>query len=110
MINRALRLLRNYHSLKQKDLAQRLDISPSHLSEIESGLKPVSYELLESYARVFDIPVSSIAMFLEASKMTKRQRLQANINDKVLRLLEWMETVTRISEDDERTKQSLPAH
>lgn len=42
MIGEALRLIRVYHDLKQSDLADRLGISQSHLSEIERSKKAPS--------------------------------------------------------------------
>lgn len=103
MIHRALKLLRSYHGLKQKVLAERLELSPSHLSEIEAGTKPVSYDLLEKYAKVFDIPVSSITIFAETASQKKGRKstknLQDNITQKALQLLEWLETISRFHDD-----------
>lgn len=112
MINRALRLLRSYHGLKQKDLAGLLDLSPSHLSEIEAGVKPVAYDLLEKYAAVFDMPVSSIIIFAETSAGKKgaksTKNLQAKITDKALKLLEWLETVSRFHDESPPTPKPKP--
>jgi transcriptional regulator with XRE-family HTH domain len=99
MIHRALRLLRTYHNFKQKDLAARLDLSPSHLSEIEKGVKPVTYELLERYSAVFKIPVSSIALFAEATDRAPQRPAVRKISEKALRLLEWLDTITEIDND-----------
>lgn len=104
MINRALRLLRVYHNLKQKELAKRLDISPSHLSEIESGAKGVSYELLEKYAKALRVPVSTITMFAEASAAKDGRTLVGALSDKALRLLEWFETISAVESSDEPQK------
>ena len=101
MINRALRLLRVYHNLKQKDLAEKLDISPSHLCEIERGEKGVSYEILEKYAGVFRIPISSITLFAEATQADDRSLL-AQVPGKALRLLEWLDTLTEMEPEDAR--------
>ena len=46
MLNRALRLLRTYHQLTQVELAKRLGICNSYLSEIESGDKSPPLDLL----------------------------------------------------------------
>jgi transcriptional regulator with XRE-family HTH domain len=100
MIHRALKLLRIYHNFKQKDLAEKLDLSPSHLSEIEAGAKPVSYELLEKYSKIFGIPVSTIALFAEASGSKKK--IQSVISDKALRLLEWLDTITQVHSEDKK--------
>lgn len=103
MIHRALKLLRTYHNFKQKDLALKLGLSPSHLSEIEAGTKPVSYELLERYSKVFGIPVSTIALFAEASGSKKS--IQTSISEKALRLLEWLDTITKVHSEPKTTKQ-----
>ena len=107
MIHRALKLLRSYHNLKQKDLATRLGMSPSHLSEIESGSKPVSYDLLEKYSKVFDIPVSSITLFAEVAQSGESKGVQATIADKALRMLEWLETISRYDNDSPKQPDKL---
>lgn len=93
MLNRALKLLRTYHQLKQVELAKRLDIANSYLSEIETGAKTPSIELLQKYAVVFKIPVSSIILFSERIDDPKRtsEKLRVVAADKILRLLEWID-------------------
>lgn len=65
MINKALRMAREFHHMKQIELASQLGISTSYLSEIEAGKKPASVELLESYGRVFKVPPSTFLLFKE---------------------------------------------
>lgn len=93
MLNRALKLLRTYHQIKQVDLAKRLDIGNSYLSEIENGLKTPSIELLQKYAVIFKIPVSSIILFSEKMDTSPRssEKLRVAAADKILRLLEWID-------------------
>lgn len=93
MLNRALKLLRTYHQIKQVDLAKRLEIGNSYLSEIENGLKKPSIDLLQKYAVVFKIPVSSIILFSEKIEEPKRpsEKLRVAAADKILRLLEWID-------------------
>lgn len=92
MINKALKAIRQFHKIKQSDLADKLFISKSYLSEIESGKKPVSYELLEKYSRIFDVPVSSLVFFSEnleqEGKLAKRLRLA--MTGKIIEVMEWM--------------------
>lgn len=95
MINKALKLIRQYHKLTQKDLAEKLNISKSYLSELESGRKTISYELIEKYADIFDISASSLVFFSESipkdgneSKYSKKFRHAAS--EKVLNILEWL--------------------
>jgi transcriptional regulator with XRE-family HTH domain len=93
MLNRALKLLRTYHQLKQVDLAKRLGISSSYLSEIESGTKTPGLDILERYAELFKMPASSILLFSEKitddAKASEKIRVAAA--DKILRLLEWID-------------------
>jgi len=64
--NDALRLVRVFHDMSQTDLAGKLKISKSYLSEIEKGeKKKVTLELLERYSEVFNIPMSSLMFFAE---------------------------------------------
>ena len=65
MLNKALRLMRVFHDLSQKDLAEKLGMSKSYLSEIESGKKTPTLDLLSRYSEIFDIPLSSIMFFSE---------------------------------------------
>ncbi|MFC1754422.1 helix-turn-helix transcriptional regulator [Thermoproteota archaeon] len=60
MINESLRLIRVFHDLRTTELAKKLDISPSYLSEIENGKKSPSMELLKKYSVVFKVSASSI--------------------------------------------------
>ncbi len=66
MLAEALRLIRVFHDVKQNELAAKLRISKSHLSEIESGKKQPRLELIERYSDEFGIPSSSILFFSES--------------------------------------------
>lgn len=93
MLNRALRLLRTYHQLTQVELAKRLGISNSYLSEIESGDKTPPLDLLDRYSDIFKMPASSILLFSESLTGEGRRggKLRVGAADKILRLLEWFE-------------------
>lgn len=92
MLNQALRLIRTYHDMSQTELCKELEISNSHLSELESGKKQPSIELLAKYSRYFDIPLSSILFFSENMDDPKpTTRLRSGVAKKVIHLLEWME-------------------
>jgi transcriptional regulator with XRE-family HTH domain len=93
MLHRALRLLRTYHQLTQVDLAKRLGISNSYLSELESGDKTPPLDLLDKYSDIFKMPASSILLFSESLAGAGRRggKLRVGAADKILRLLEWFE-------------------
>ncbi|WP_082078333.1 MULTISPECIES: helix-turn-helix transcriptional regulator [Pseudomonadaceae] len=91
MLHQALRLIRTYHDLSQKELADELSVSNSFLSEIESGKKQPSLELLGKYSERFNVPLSSILFFsesLESSKPT--DRLRVGIARKIINIMEWV--------------------
>lgn len=91
MINRALRLIRQFHKLKQTELAEKLGISKSYLCEIETGKKPVSFDTIERYSKIFDIPTSSLVFF---SEVTSKQgaiseKFRKSLSGKILNIMEW---------------------
>jgi transcriptional regulator with XRE-family HTH domain len=99
VLHRALRLLRTYHHLTQTDLAKRIGISNSYLSEIESGTKSPGIELLRKYSDIFKMPTSSILLFSEAidGEHKPGTKLRITAADKILRLLEWLEEGDKIN-------------
>jgi len=92
MINKALKVIRQFHNLKQVELAEKLSISKSYLSEIESGKKPASVELLEKYAREFDIPLSSLVFFSESLENKEKipEKFKRFFATKIINIMEWV--------------------
>ena len=90
MQHEALRLVRVFHDMNQTALAERLHISKSYLSEIESGKKQVTLELLQKYADAFGMPLSSLFFFAEQIDGGARERVRMAIAGKVVKMLEWM--------------------
>ena len=66
MFGQALKLLRRNQGLNQSALAKKLCVSRSYISELESGNRTPSLDLLSRYADIFNIPVSSLVFFAEA--------------------------------------------
>jgi len=92
MISEALRLIRVFHDLKQFELAERLKVSKSHISEIENGNKTPSLDLVEKYSAEFKIPVSAIMFFAEELPGAKRgEKVRTKIASTVLDLLSFIE-------------------
>lgn len=65
MLCKALKLIRSYYDMSQTELSAELGLSNSYLSEIESGKKQPSIDLLQKYSDYFDIPLSSILFSLK---------------------------------------------
>ncbi len=90
-LNKVLRLIRIFHDLKQKKLAEKLGISKSLLSEIESGKKTPTLSVLNRYAEVFQVPVSSIIFFSEnINSDVDVENLQTFISPKIITLMKFV--------------------
>ena len=60
-----LRRLRGIYGYSARELSEVLQISSSYLSEIEHGKKQPSMELLQRYADVFGLRLSTLLRFSE---------------------------------------------
>jgi transcriptional regulator with XRE-family HTH domain len=92
MFGQALKLLRRYQGLNQATLAKELGVSRSYVSELESGNRTPSLDLLSRYADVFNVPVSSLVFFAEALQdkenlPNKLERAKGVIARKIIALL-----------------------
>lgn len=92
MLHKALKLIRQFHELKQVDLADRIGISKSYLSELESGKKVISIDILNKYSEAFDIPVSSLVFFSESidSKGLLPISFKKMVAGKIINIMEWV--------------------
>jgi transcriptional regulator with XRE-family HTH domain len=111
MLHEALRLIRVFHDLKQWELAEKLEISKSYISEVESGKKVPSLELIEKYSNFFNIPSSSILYFSEelsrdtgasASSLVAQRRIAS----KVISFLKFIEL--RTDSDARKETEEIP--
>jgi transcriptional regulator with XRE-family HTH domain len=95
MLKDALRLVRVFHDLNKSEVATRVGLSKSYISELENGGKKVSLDVLEKYAVAFNIPVSSLMLFAEQTATGKTpDRVQSLVADKALKMLDWIATIT----------------
>jgi len=92
MLHEALRLLRVLHDLKSVELASKLEISPSYLSEIESGKKEPTLELVRRYAHIFNTTPASLLFFSEdLDKEGKRKNFKSAFRKKAIQFLQTIE-------------------
>ena len=92
MLNECLRLFRVFHDKKLIELAEELDISPSYLSEIESGKKQPSIEIVKQYAKIFKTTPSAILFFSEElDQKQNRGKLKTSIRYKLVKFMQAIE-------------------
>lgn len=92
MLGEALRLIRVYHDLKQKQAAERLGVSTSYISEVEKGTKTPTLDVIERYSKAFDIPISSIMFFSESlERGGPVDTARTFVAGKVLALMQFLE-------------------
>lgn len=91
MLNDALRLAREFHNLNQSQAAEKLGVSQSFLSEIESGKKTPSLDILQKYAEAFSLPASAFLRFLEALDEKKtRPDFERKVAEKLVKMMQWV--------------------
>ena len=88
----ALRLLRIFGGYKSAELAEKLELSQSYVSELENGKKQPTMDVLDKYAKVFEMKKSTLMLFAESLeseeiKNDKKQRI-ARAGMKLLKILE----------------------
>ena len=90
MMHKTLQLLRKYHALPRKDLAQLLCISTYHLENIEKGYRIANKRHLEWYSRIFGLPENDIVVMSGLLKDPFRMRQLKNVSDKLKRIANWL--------------------
>jgi len=91
MINDALRLVRLYCGMSQKDLANTVGVSQSLISDIESARKQVSIDLLGRYSSALGIRMSQLLFFAEEINTSPvKNRGKLFIAESVLKILEGL--------------------
>lgn len=88
----ALRLLRIFNGYKSAELAELLELSQSYVSELENNKKQPTMDVLDRYAKVFDMKKSTLLLFAESlendsTNIDKKQRV-ARAGMKLLKILE----------------------
>jgi transcriptional regulator with XRE-family HTH domain len=105
MLNEALRLVRVFHDMSQSQLAERLEISKSYLSEIESGKKSPSLDILDKYSAIFDIPVSSILLFSERMKDNSLpEKTRVFVASKIIKIMNWVSETEDVANANTKKK------
>ena len=101
MIGEALRLLRIFNGYKSAELAEKLEISQSYVSEIENNKKQPTMDILDKYAAIFDMKKSTLLLFAES--LEEDEQIQSNKKQKVafagMKLLKILEKVGKLEDE-----------
>lgn len=104
MLSDVVRLVRKFHNSTQSELASKLGISKSFLSEIESGKKSISIDLLQRYSEIYSIPMSHFFLFDEKlNDGSSRQKIKTMAATKFIAILNWIDAIADKHNDDEHT-------
>ncbi len=87
-ISRTLKILRAYYHLSQTQLANKIEISNSHISELENGKKTPSLDLLFKYADCFNVSVAQI--FVLSEFINDESGTLQTKDKKILKIIEWV--------------------
>jgi transcriptional regulator with XRE-family HTH domain len=81
LFGRRLRAIRKSQGLKQRELAERVGKTPKYISQLETGGAQPSFDILVSFTRELDVPLS---FFLfrrdEDDPKVLRKRIDAALN------------------------------
>ena len=85
-LGNVLRLLRIARDMQTKELAARMNVSSTYISEVESNNKKPSLNTLSKYSEALDVSKSTILYFEEESKKKgyNNQRLLFEILKKII--------------------------
>lgn len=101
MIGEALRLLRIFNGYKSAELAEKLEISQSYVSEMENNKKQPTMDILDKYAAIFDMKKSTLLLFAES--LEEDEQIQSNKKQKVafagMKLLKILEKVGKLEDE-----------
>ena len=76
-IGHTVKVLRAIDSISQAELAKRLEVSPAHISLLESGRRDPSLPLLESVIRYFGL--TQVQFFILMDRFLNVHTLQQHI-------------------------------
>lgn len=101
MVGEALRLLRIFNGYKSAELAEKLGISQSYVSEMENNKKQPTMDILDKYASVFEMKKSTLLLFAEA--LENDVEVQKDKKQKValagMKLLKILERVGKFEDE-----------
>ncbi|AJC66963.1 XRE family transcriptional regulator [Dickeya zeae EC1] len=92
MLNKALKLIRQYHRQTIIELSQAICLPKETIVLLENGSQTPSIDILNKYSNHFDIPVKSLLFFSETlyKKNKFSESLRLKFAGKIINIIEWM--------------------
>lgn len=102
MIGETFRLLRVFNDYTMSEMSQKIGLSQSYISELENGRKHPSLEVVEKYAKVFDMKPSTLLLFSEALEKDEvyNQDKKQRVAKAGMKLLKILEKIGRLDEEE----------
>ena len=94
-IGEAIRIVRNRRGLRQKELAERLGVSQSHLSLIENDRRQATMDFVERLAQQLDVPVQ-LLVFLACDTTPDNERYRDQLRELGLRMLDMLRSLHKM--------------
>lgn len=84
----AIKSIRSIYDMRSKQLAENLDISPSYLSEIETGRKTISLQLLNKFSKYFKLKPSTVILIAESiAEMKEMNESKIDSQNKIMKII-----------------------
>ena len=92
LLGKILKHIRVFGHYTQSELAEKIDISSSYISEIETNKKIPTIDILQKYSNSFDIPISAIMLFAEEyeNKNNLKKKAKSFLTKTTIKLLDWI--------------------
>lgn len=91
MIGEVLKRTRTIYGYKANEMSVKLGISSSYLSEIENNKKTPSLEILQKYADIYGMKLSSLILLSEnLEELAKENKSNLFIRDLMMNLIDKM--------------------
>lgn len=98
-LNEALRILRDYYGFSRNEIMEGVQISKSYLSELESGSKRVTLDVVSKYAEFLDLKPSMILLLGETlAEGRSAKAVESFVAKNTRKLMSW------ISEEDKHER------
>lgn len=92
MIGETIKLLRNTYGINSQDLALKIEISQSYMSEIENNKKIPKLEIIKKISEIFKIKTSSL---IYIDEKVEEAGENINFNEKIIIVINTLEKLKK---------------